>query len=362
MRETGTVLMTADEIARYNEKILHEPGKAAGLRDLTRLRGPGVRYGVSVRRTVLRAQPTETPRPARPGDRYDDTLQLTAVLPNEPLALFGESADGRFYRAETSYCAGWVPSADVGLCDSLDVWRGAQEGAFLRVTGSRVTLCRDPYEPRVSGAELPMGTRLPLAAPPGTVRTLRGRVSYDNYLVRLPARDAEGRLEYLEAMVPLSADVCVGDLPYTRENLAAQAAKTRGEVYGWGGMLGARDCSALVGDVLRCFGFHLPRDAAGLALLPGAEDMSALSAEEKRALLCALPVGTILYFPGHVMFSWGAEDGEPLCLSAAGNFLPPVSAGGAPRAVNTVAVTPLTVVRANGRTWLESLTRLVRIP
>ena len=228
--------------------------------------------------------------------------------------------------------------------------------------GSRVTLCCDPYEPRVSGAVLPMGTRLPLAAPPGTVRALRGRMSYDNYLVCLPVRRADGWLEYREAMVPVSADVCVGDLPYTHENVAAQAAKMRGEVYGWGGMLGGRACSALVGDVYRCFGFRLPRDAAGLALLPGAEDVSALSAEEKCAALCTLPVGTILYFPGHVMLSWVVEDGEPRCLRAAGNFLPPGSAGGEPRAVNTVAVTPLTVVRANGKTWLESLTEIIRIP
>ena len=96
--------------------------------------------------------------------------------------------------------------------------------------------------------------------------------------------------------------------------------------------------------------------------MPGAEDVSALSTEEKRAALCTLPVGTILYFPGHVMLSWGVENGEPRCLSAAGNFLPPGSAGGEPRAVNTVAVTPLTVVRANGKTWLESLTKIIRIP
>ena len=335
--------MTAEEIARYNESLLCVPGEAARLWDLTRLRGRDVCWGVSVRRTSLRAKPTDALCPTRAGDRYDDPLQLTAVLPNEPMALLGESADGSFCCAETSYYAGWVPAEDIGLCRDLEAWRTAQEGGFLRVTGSRVTLCCDPYEPRVSGAVLPMGTRLPLAAPPGTVRTLRGRMSYDNYLVRLPVRRADRWLEYREAMVPVSADVCVGDLPYTHENVTAQAAKMRGEVYG-------------------CFGFRLPRDAAGLALLPGAEDVSALSTEEKHAALCTLPVGTLLYFPGHVMLSWGVEDGEPQCLSAAGNFLPPGSAGGEPRAVNTVAVTPLTVVRANGKTWLESLTKIIRIP
>ena len=247
MRKEDAALMTAEEIARYNESLLCVPGEAARLRDLTRLRGRDVRWGVSVRCTSLRAQPTATPCPTRAGDRYDDALQLTAVLPNEPMALLGESADGRFCRVETSYFAGWVPAEDIGLCRDLEAWRTAQEGGFLRVTGNRVTLCCDPYEPRVSGAALPMGTSLPLAASPGTVRALRGRMSYDNYLVRLPVRRADRWLEYREAMVPVSADVCVGDLPYTHENVTAQAAKMRGEVYGWGGMLGGRDCSARAG-------------------------------------------------------------------------------------------------------------------
>ena len=203
--------MTAEEIARYNEALLRVPGETAKLRDLTRLRDGDVRWGVSVRRTSLRAQPTAAPCPTRAGDRYDDALQRTAGLPNEPMALLGESADGRFCYAETSYYAGWVPAEDIGLCEDLEAWRAAQEDGFLRVAGSRVTLCCDPYEPRVSGAVLPMGTRLPLAAPPGTVRALRGRVSYDNYLVRLPVRRADGWLEYREAMAPVSADTASSD-------------------------------------------------------------------------------------------------------------------------------------------------------
>ena len=112
--------MTAEEIARYNESLLCVPGEAARLWDLTRLRGRDVRWGVSVRRTSLRAKPTDALCPTRAGDRYDDALQLTAVLPNEPMALLGESADGRFCRAETSYYAGWVPAEDIGLCRDLE--------------------------------------------------------------------------------------------------------------------------------------------------------------------------------------------------------------------------------------------------
>ncbi len=403
------VILTEWEIARYNAALLRAPGRAARLRDLRELLRPltreevgayirqampaegeyyhgtrrfgaaewaqlvencaldalaprlEVRWGLCVHRSSLRALPTALALTKRPDDRYDDLLQCSAVLPNEPLALLHTSADGRFFFAVTAFYTGWVAAEDIGLC-SFDAAMHAVDGDFLLVTGSRVALCADPYEPRVSRRTLTMGTRLRLAAPPGTVRALRGRMSYDNYLVELPVRGADGRAETVEALVPLAADVRVGYLPYTSEGVAAQAEKLRGEVYGWGGMLGARDCSALVGEVYRCFGFRLPRDAAGLALLPGAEDIAALSAEEKRARLCALPRGTPLYFPGHVMLSFGAADGEPLCLSAAGNFLPPGSEGGAPRAVNSVAVTPLRVVRANGKTWLASLAKIIHIP
>ena len=403
------VILTEREILRYNAALLRAPGRAARLYDLRDFLRPltreevgtyirqampvegecccgarrfgaaewarlaencaldalapwvEARWGLCVHRSSLRALPTALALTKRPDDRYDDLLQCSAVLPNEPLALLHTSADGHFFFAATAFYMGWVAAEDVGLC-GFDAATHAADGDFLLVTGSRVTLCEEPYEPRVSRRTLTMGTRLRLAAPPGTVRALRGRMSYDAYLVQLPVRGADGRAETVEALVPLSADVRVGYLPYTSEDVAAQAEKLRGEVYGWGGMLGARDCSALVGEVYRCFGFRLPRDAAGLALLPGAEDIAALPTEEKRDRLCALPRGTLLYFPGHVMLSFGAADGEPLCLSAAGTFLPPGSAGGTPRAVNSVAVTPMSVVRANGRTWLESLTKIIHIP
>ena len=59
--------MTAEEIARYNESLLCVPGEAARLRDLTRLRGRDVRWGVSVRRTSLRAKPTDALCPTQAG-------------------------------------------------------------------------------------------------------------------------------------------------------------------------------------------------------------------------------------------------------------------------------------------------------
>lgn len=316
------------------------------------------RWGICVRRCAMRALPTCAPLTARRDDRFDDRLQLTALADGEPLAVFHESADGRYYFA-AAYChMGWVAAADVGLC-GFAAWRAAQEGDFLRVTGSRVLLCADGEEPRVSARVVTMGTRLALAEPVGTLRAVRSRVSYDAYIARLPVRETDGALGFAEALVPVSAAVCVGDVPYTALAAVRLAEATRGEVYGWGGLLGSRDCSALVGEVYRCFGFRLPRNARDLARLPDGIDLAPYTSEEKRERLRALPAGAVLYFPGHCMLWLGERGGEPMCLSAAGSFRPAGSPAAAPRAVNTCAVTPLTVVRASGETWLEALERAV---
>ena len=83
------------------------------------------------------------------------------------------------------------------------------------------------------------------------------------------------------------------------------------------------------------------------------------SLQEKRALLRSCPRGTLLYFPGHVMLYTGEEQGEPCCISAAGSFWPAGAAGGGERRVNTIAKTSLEVLRSNGKTWLQSLRKLI---
>lgn len=328
-------------------------------RALGALRSAVPRWGMCVRRSALRALPSAEVLTRRRGDRFDDLLRLTALTDGEPLVIFHESADGRWYFAAAYYHMGWVAAEDVSVCADYGAWVAARSGEFLRVTGSRVLLCADAEEPRVSERVVTMGTRLRLASPVGTVRAVRGRVSYDAFIASLPVRERDGTLGFAEALVPMGAAVCVGDVPYTAGAAVRLAMATRGEVYGWGGRLGSRDCSALVGEVYRCFGLRLPRNSADLARLPNGIDLAGRSREEKRALLRALPAGAILYFPGHAMLWLGERAGRPLCLSAAGSFLPEGSAGGAVRAVNTCAVTTLEVVRASGEMWLDALTRAV---
>ena len=322
-----------------------------------------VRFGFCVQRSDLRSVPFAQRVTSKSNDRFGDTLQESVVLQNEPLAVLHESADGKFLFVAAYFYVGWINSDSVALCSSFKQWQAllAPENDFLVVTGSSFRLCRDPYEPLVSELELTMGMRLSLAEKPGTVKSVRGRMSYDNYIVNVPSRAADGSLKFIEALVPISRDVHIGYMPFTYSNVIRLADKTRGEIYGWGGMLGTRDCSALVMEIYRCFGIMLPRNTSDLAKLPEkyAADVSSLSAEAKRETILSQPAGVILFFPGHVMIYYGSDGNDLLCLSAAGKFAPVQSS--ATQNVYTVEVCSLDVRLSNGKTWLEAIEKIIRI-
>ena len=404
-RQEGTA-MSLEAIQRYNETLLRTLGQDAGLQDLDILR-EGVpqetlrawlgdfsppeglcyedtrpltsvdwfpllgnrnldalpesalpRWGMVTERCALRHLPTALPVCRRPGDRYDDLLQETALLPGEPVALLHPSRDGAWWYAVASFARGWAPATSLGLCRDWEDWHAAQRmERFLVVTGSGFALPWDPYAP--GRRELSLGTRLRFLSGPEEPRPLRGRVPYDCYLADWPIREADGSLGSLPVAVPVSRPIREGWLPYRPESAWALAHGLRGEVYGWGGMLGGRDCSALIQELFRCFGFRLPRNSQGLSRLPGGIDVSRRSPAEKQALLRRQRPGTLLWFPGHVMLFGGERNGRPVCLSATGSFGPP---GAAARPVNTVALTSLDVVRPSGETWLQALTRILPIP
>jgi hypothetical protein len=112
----------------------------------------------------------------------------------------------------------------------------------------------------------------------------------DNYVLKLPVRRKSGELEFKLALLPAASDVALGYMPYTRANLIRQIFKTNGNRYGWGGMLEARDCSALVLEVYRCFGFDLPRNSEDQAASAGKTlDLKGHSRACKQEMLKDLP-------------------------------------------------------------------------
>ena len=315
-----------------------------------------VRYGIAVERTNIRAFPTEDVITGDSGNLYYDELQHSELLVSEPVAIFHTSLDGQWYFGLSNRSFGWFRADSVALCPEREQWlEWQEEDDILVVTGKRVVLDRNPYDPDTASIALTMGTVLKLAKEEELAGVDFGRTPYGCYAVKIPVRDEEGNLAYTCAYLPMGEDVSAGYLPYTQENLLRQIFKMMGTTYGWGGINGVTDCSGYVYQVYRCFGFQLPRNSSQQASIPcNRYDISGMDAAEKKAVLDSLPPGSLLRFPGHIMFYLGKRGDNYYVISALSNFVPEnEEAVVYPR---SVMINTLAVHRADMSTWLENLT------
>lgn len=322
-----------------------------------------VRYAFTVRRSSIRSFPTHDVATRKPDEQDVDLFQETAVEPAEPVLVLHQSSDGRWYFVQMYNYRGWIPAEDVAVAKSRAEWFDyINIEDFLVVTGSKIRLGVNPYSPELSGLEFGMGTRLPLVECRKAHKDIDQRLRADSYIVKLPVRGKEGELVFKLTNVSKSSDVSKGYLTYTRANIIRQALKMQGERYGWGGMFQGRDCSALIQDTYRSFGFKLPRNACEQELSPGKTvRLEGASIAERQRIVQTLLPGAALYMPGHVMLYLGAHGKRPYvihALSAYGDTRKKLDDGTLfPILINRVVVSDLSLPRRlNGRHLLESLT------
>ncbi|MEN6349589.1 MAG: SH3 domain-containing protein, partial [Syntrophomonas sp.] len=318
-----------------------------------------VRYGFTVRRSNLKIYPTADVIGDEPGDPGFDLFQNSSILAAEPVVILHHSRNGQWYYVQMYNCTGWLPAADVAVGDR-DVWIDYQKAPdFIVVTGNYIKLDNEPLLPQISEIEFTMGTRLALARPEEVPGSLRDRRVYQNYVVKLPYRNNSGQLEFTMVAVPISNDVTVGYLPYTRANIIRQAFKMQGERYCWGGMLNGRDCSALVLELYRCFGFGLARNSDAQEISAGKTmAFENYSVTYREQLLKSVSPGASLHFPGHEMLYLGEDNGRYYVLNDLGSFAEIGPGQSKPKSVRvrTVVINDLNIIRASGKRWIEVLT------
>ena len=133
---------------------------------------------------------------------------------------------------------------------------------------------------------LTQGTALELVTDLRPDQLVNNRSPFHNYVVYLPVRRADGSYEKQMALIPETAQVSVGYLPLTEENIAMVVLNSLGDTYGWGGMMDVEDCSGMVQTVYSCFGVTIGRNGnwqwnSNLEKI----DLSNTSLEEKRLVL-----------------------------------------------------------------------------
>ena len=398
------VIMTRDEIAEFNRKLLNAEGThkndlsafdgtydgkslAAALADFKspeglylngkpvpesyyeairrNIRNASVtkempyKFGFAVNRTVMKDYPYEDYLSDDPSDPEWDELTATGILVNEPLVVLFATADGKFTYVYSGCYSGWAPTENIAVCESKEEWESFSDpDEFIVVTGEKVYL-EPSADKDLNEKLLTMGTILPLDTK--NTDAIANRLPWNNYAVKIPARDKNGKFYIKDALIPANRDMNVGFLPYTSANVLSQAFKSLGDRYGWGGMMHGQDCSSFALEVYRCFGFELARNTSWQAAMPAdVTDMSKMTVSEKKTLLETLPAGTILIMPGHETIYLGEENGLYYVINNSGSYVSPDDPSTIlqPRGI---IINDLSASREKGGTWLENLSHAVVI-
>ena len=319
-----------------------------------------VRFGFSVQRASLRRMPTNDYCNDESDDYYYDGLVMSDLMPFAPVAVLHVSKGGNWMFVATYYCCGWIEKDRIAFCESRKDWLQRQKpDDFLVVTGKELRLNDDPYSPALSGQIIPMGTAMPLVRAEEAPESVKRRYTYASYIVKLPSRGKNGIITDEYFLVPYSSDVSVGYLPYTSRNVIELAFKLLGDLYGWAGSYHANDCSGIVREIFRCFGFEFPRVAGQQIKVSGlrSTDMTEMSDSDKIRYLEKAPAGTLLYFSGHIMIYLGMDANQPYVISAVGSIATPDMKENEYEQINSIVVTSLLrTTRKTGVTWLTSLT------
>ena len=296
----------------------------------------------------------------------DSEYQLGALKVNDAVVI-KQKCD---YEGETYYYViynhlyGWVNAKNLAVCadkqEWLDSWKVAVDGDdFIVVTQDKIVTEPSIKVPSTSEVKLTVGTVLKLVPESEIPENIGERNSIHNYVVYLPTRDADGNYVKQPALISQHYDVSVGFLPMTERNILKVAFSCLGNRYGWSGMLDSMDCSLYNRDVYRCFGLSMPRNTTWQQKVPNTLiNLASYTDAQKQAIIEKLPLGSLLYFPGHTMIYIGSENGVGYVISDTGSLSNP---DGELEVMSTysVIINPLTARRKNGATWLHSLTSVV---
>ncbi len=230
------------------------------------------------------------------GEGYPfDYFQASALPAGTPVLVTHQSADGAWLFVESGLVSGWVHAQDMATVDS-DFMTAYRTGAYAGVLADDVSL-RTPDGRFVLRAGV--GALFPLRSGENAARLLAPVRDFNGRAVVVECRADEG----LAAPMPLAA---------TPGNFARVASSLAGQPYGWAGLYGDRDCSALLRDLYTPFGIWLPRNSRAQAKAGTVQKLEGESREAKERVVLdkGLPFLTLLGMRGHIMLYVGEYKGR----------------------------------------------------
>ncbi|HKL26859.1 MAG TPA: SH3 domain-containing protein, partial [Desulfuromonadales bacterium] len=257
----------------------------------------------TLRSTSLRALPTHRPffnDPREAGEGFPfDNLQHSTLAANVPLHVLHLSRDGNWAFVETTLVYGWMPIQDLAWVDDQFVGN-FQQGDFLAFTKDDIPV-------------FDTNGRFRFLTSVGMLLPVRGSQS-GQHRVLLAAAGIDRQAVLREGTAPLHGGETFPVI-LSPQNMAALAEGMMGQLYGWGGSFGGRDCSATVRDLFAPFGLWLPRNSSRQAQVGEVIPLADLPPRQRasRILQQGVPWLTLVRLPGHIMLYIG-QYGERAAL------------------------------------------------
>ncbi|WNE32694.1 C40 family peptidase [Helicobacter pylori] len=263
---------------------------------------------VVTRDSDVRAVPTNKPFYLSPKGYPFDRYQNSLIFQGTPVLITHFNTDKTYAHIQSSFVYGWIKVSDLAYMRDKDIELLTHLKDYVMPIKDKIPLYTgygDFYTNARVGelfALIPQSQKTPEKSPKKELKAY-------GFL-----RDAKGYAA-LQSVILEEKDFFVFPKAFTSENMAYFIDTMLGQKYGWGGLLGNRDCSAFTRDSFANFGILLPRNSyAQSRYANNYVDLSSMKAKEKEDYILknATPFGTLIYLKGHIMLYLGAHNHQAI--------------------------------------------------
>ncbi|WRB91576.1 SH3 domain-containing protein [Helicobacter pylori] len=263
---------------------------------------------VVARDSDVRAVPTNKPFYLSPKGYPFDRYQNSLIFQGTPVLVTHFNTDKTYAHIQSSFVYGWIKVSDLAYMHDKDIELLTHLKDYVMPIKDKIPLYTDYggfyTDARVGElfALIPQNQNTPQ-------KPQKKELKAYGFL-----RDAKGYAD-LQSVILDEKDFFVFPKAFNSENMAYFIDTMLGQKYGWGGLLGNRDCSAFTRDSFANFGILLPRNSyAQSRYANNYVDLSSMKAKEKEDYILknATPFGTLIYLKGHIMLYLGAHNHQAI--------------------------------------------------
>ncbi|MCQ2709718.1 SH3 domain-containing protein [Helicobacter pylori] len=263
---------------------------------------------VVVRDSDVRAVPTNKPyylsQKGYPFDRYQNSL----IFQGTPVLITHFNLDKTYAHIQSSFVYGWIKVSDLAYMRDKDIELLTKLKNYVMPIKDKIPLYTD-YGDFYTDARVGELFALIPQSQNASQKPQKKELKAYGFL-----KDAKGYAA-LQSVILDEKDFFVFPKAFTSENMAYFIDTMLGQKYGWGGLLGNRDCSAFTRDSFANFGILLPRNSyAQSRYANNYVDLSSMKAKEKEDYILknATPFGTLIYLKGHIMLYLGERNHQAI--------------------------------------------------